>query len=77
MLFGGCSGTTQVLIRPDPPLPDLTEPCDAGPSVPTTAIRFEDLAKLVRAREKAARICAAKHKALASWAATVSSAPSP
>lgn len=70
LLLTACSiGTSGVLLRPDPPPVSLTQPCDEGPVAPTGRdATLDELAPVVKARDKAAATCRERHGKLADWA---------
>lgn len=64
LLLQAC-GTPQVtVIRPDPPPPSLSAPCQSGPVIPATDTSLADLLQLIAGREAAAAECRARHRAL-------------
>lgn len=67
-----------MLLRPDPPPPSLTQPCDEGPPAPTGRdVTLDELAPVVKARDKAATACRDKHSKLADWALKASGKSTP
>lgn len=63
LMLSGCS-STPVVVRPDPPPPELAEPCSAGPDYPDGDVPLIEVLEVVRLREMAAADCRARHGAL-------------
>jgi hypothetical protein len=72
-LLTACSSlTSKLLIKPDPPLPELVQLCDEGADALTGAATIAELTHVVRLREKAFAECRARHSKLVQWADLVS-----